>query len=169
MASAKSDTLVICYSRTGHSERVATRLAERLGATVRPLKAPPYKGAFGFLRAAIASLTQRHDLPPQDFGPLDQYKAVVICGPVWTSYPAAPLRALLKRASALPPAVGLFLTAGSESASEKALAIAEEDFGRAFSATAVLANPDEGSEVEDRKLMDFCAALEHSPQATASS
>lgn len=50
------------------------------------------------------------------------YDLVLIGGPIWTSYPALPIRALLAGKPELPERVGLFLTYGGHSSPDKAIA-----------------------------------------------
>ena len=111
------------------------------------------------LRAIFQSLRGHVVSPGVNFSSLAEFERVVICGPVWTSYPATPIRALLRAAHVLPMNVGLCLTSGSRASAEKALKVAEADFGRSFKAKAILANPEEGTADEQRILDKFCAAF----------
>ena len=136
MDAAAPTTAIICYSRSGHSRRVAERLAHALDARLIELNAPVYKGALGYMRAGFQSLRQTGHLAPQSFTTLEDFKRIVLCGPVWTSYPAIPLRALLRSDIPLPRSVSLFLTSGSHSPAQKAFDTAEADLGRPLTATA---------------------------------
>ncbi len=117
-----SKILVLYYSRTGTSAKVAQSLAKALDATVEQISCEKYRGVLGYVRAAYDSLKRR--LPvielPDDYAP-DDYDCLVIGGPIWTSYPAAPLRAFLDDNQRLPQKMALFLTYGGHSPPEKAL------------------------------------------------
>ena len=103
---------IVVYSRSGHSRRLAKKLADTLDATIIELNAPGYKGAFGYMQAGYESLRQTCTLAPQSVTSLSDYDRIILCGPVWTSYPAAPLRGLLRSDITLPESVSLFLTSG---------------------------------------------------------
>ena len=153
-------TNVVFYSRSGHSKRLASRLAADLQTTTIELTAPAYEARFfGYARAGFDSLRQTHALGPQTITSLDACDHVVICGPVWTSYPAVPLRGVLRGGIRLPHLVSLFLTAGSQALAQKAIAVAQADLGRPFVATAALANADEGTAEEERLITTFLSDL----------
>lgn len=156
MQDASSNTGIVFYSRSGHSARLARILAERLNGALIELSAPRYaSGAFGYMRAAYDSLRQKCLLAPQSFASLAKYDQVIFCGPVWTSYPATPIRAVLRTDVGLPQRLGVVLTSGSHSPAQKAWATAEQDLGRSFAAKAVLANSQEGTAKEDQILERF--------------
>lgn len=151
-----SKTAIVVYSYSGHSARLAKRLAEALTAPIIELRAPRYRlGPFGYMRAGFDSLRQAvpkdRDLVPD----LATYSHVILCGPVWTSYPSLPLRAVLSADGVLPHSVALFLTCGGHSPPEKAYAKAKRDLGRPFTATAALTNNAEGTQEEDRIVDEF--------------
>ncbi|MFK7938770.1 MAG: hypothetical protein AB8B82_05285 [Roseovarius sp.] len=156
MEDAAPTTGIVYYSRSGHSKRLAITLAKRLNGTLIPLSDPKYPmGALGYMRAGYDSLRQRCVLAPQRFETLSTFDQIVICGPVWTSYPATPVRALLRTDAGFPVRVALFLTSGSHSPADKAWAVAKQDFRRSFTATAVLGNGLENTDQEAQILDQF--------------
>lgn len=158
--SATGHTAIAVYSYSGHSARLADKLAQALQAHVVELTAPKYRpGAIGYLRAGFDSLRQRIPRDPQSLPDLSGCDRVILCGPVWTSYPSLPLRALLQARDALPPSVSLFLTCGGHSPPEKAYALAEEDLGRSLAVKAALVNGMEGTPDEERILAEFLDAF----------
>ncbi|WP_159807517.1 flavodoxin family protein [Litoreibacter roseus] len=149
-------TGIVFYSRSGYSKRVAQRLADMLNGTLIEIDAPAYKRPIlGYLHAGFDSVRQVCKLPPQTFTPLSDYDRVILCGPVWTSYPATPLRALLRSDPSLPDAVALCLTSGGHSHFQAAVDAGTADLGRAFSAVASFPNEFEGTETEHRILERF--------------
>jgi hypothetical protein len=156
MEATSPNTGIVYYSRSGRSERLATTLSNRLNGTLIEMLAPRYApGIIGYMRAGYDSLRQKCVLEPQSFASLAKFDRVVICGPVWTSYPATPIRALLKSDVGLPQNVSLFLTSGSHSPAEKAWVVAAQDLGRFFLATAVLGNSLEGTDEGQRFIDQF--------------
>ena len=150
---------IVVYSRSGHSRRLAKKLADTLDATIIELNAPGYKGAFGYMQAGYESLRQTCTLAPQSVTSLSDYDRIILCGPVWTSYPAAPLRGLLRSDITLPESVSLFLTSGGNSPAIKAFNAAEADMGHALVAKASLGNSEEGTLQEDRIMKAFLEEL----------
>lgn len=156
-------TAVVYFSITDHSKRAATRLAEMLGATLIALNAPRYApGVLGYIRAGADSLRQKCVHAPQSFTSLTEFDHVVLCGPVWTSYPATPLRALLRSEDILPASVSVFLTSGDHSPAEKAWRTAANDLGRHLIACASLSNSvqdrDEANQVFERFVAELLSS-----------
>jgi flavodoxin len=108
--------LIVFYSRTGTTGRLAAALAQRLDADVAEIRCTRYgHGFFGFLRAAYDSL--RGNMPQVETSQrvTSNYDLVLLGSPIWTSRPAVPLRAFLAGAPDLPGRIGLFLTYGGQS------------------------------------------------------
>lgn len=159
-------TAVVYFSVSEHSKRAAEKLAKALDGDLIALRAPSYRtGVLGYMRAGFDSLRQKCDLAPQDFSTLGDYDRLVLCGPLWTSYPATPLRALLKSDMDMPETIGLFLTSGSHSPAEKAFATAEADLGRPLVVTAELGNSIEDTDHEEEILKRFVDGLTQSRDA----
>lgn len=116
-------TLIVYYSRTGTTRRLATALAGALDAELAEIHCARYRrGWFRYLLAGYDSV--KGNLPPIEvpsvaFG---DYDLVLIGAPVWTSHPALPIRAFLAGAPALPARTALFLTYGGHSPAETAVA-----------------------------------------------
>ncbi len=169
MEATPLNTGIVFYSRSGHSERLASKLSHRLNGTLIRMSAPRYSfGVFGYMRAGYDSLRQNCVLEPQSFASLAKFDQVVICGPVWTSYPATPIRALLRTDVGFPQNVALFLTSSSHSPAQKAWAVAAQDLGRSFVATAMLGNSLEGTDKGQRLIDQFLDELGaiHHPKPT---
>lgn len=122
------DRLVLYYSRTGTTAAVAKVLAGKLGADIAEIACPRYRlGWFRYLRAGYDSI--KGNLPPVEIPPISfaRYRMVVLGAPIWTSYPALPLRAFLSQHKDLGQygdlagRVALFLTYGGHSPPQKAI------------------------------------------------
>lgn len=104
-------TLVIFYSRTGATRGIAEELAHRLDADLAEITSPRFRlNPFGYLRAGFDSV--RGKLPPIDVPALDfsMYDLVLVGAPIWTSYPALPVRSFFANAGALGRETALFFT-----------------------------------------------------------
>ncbi len=120
-------TLIIYYSRTGTTTKVAYALAGALKADVLEIACPRYRlGWFRYLLAGYDSVQGR--LPKIDVKPVDlsQYDCIVLAAPIWTSYPALPLRAFIDQNRPFAQPVALALTFGGHSAPEKAVEMVQD-------------------------------------------
>lgn len=90
-------TLVVFYSRTGTTARVAVKLADALSADLVELRPKaPFAGAFGFLRAGYLGQTRKAaPIEPLPVDPAD-YDLVLVGTPIWSSHIAAPVRAFME-------------------------------------------------------------------------
>ena len=115
-------TLIVYYSRTGTTAKAAYALAGALKADVLEIVCPRYRlGWFRYLLAGYDSVRGR--LPKIDVKPVDlsQYDCIVLAAPIWTSYPALPLRAFIGQNQTFPQHVALVLAFGGHSEPQKAV------------------------------------------------
>ena len=156
------DPLVICYSRSGHSRRVAREIAAQAGAELIEIGTPRYRVPGLWMGRAIWDAARR-SLPPltgivaHDLG---QRPWVAVCGPVWADRPAAPLRSVLTRLGDCAMPVGIVLTCGRSIAQEKSLAACEEALGRPLAASVTVENAEEGTLAYRDRLFGFVRRIE---------
>lgn len=114
-------TLILYYSRTGTTDLVAQALAAELDAKLARITCRKYRGGwFRYLLAGYDSVKGRLpsiEVPDLNFMDFDR---VILGTPIWTSYPALPMRAFLSGRPELPGHISLFLTYGGHSPPEKA-------------------------------------------------
>ncbi len=110
--------LVVHYSRTGRTRRIAEALAEALGADVEPIRDPAdRRGVAGYLRSGLESLLAASgpiERPAHDPG---RYDLVVVGTPVWATGVSTPVRTWLWRERDRISRVAFFLTHGGLGAS----------------------------------------------------
>jgi len=103
--------LVVHYTRTGNTGKVAKEIAEALGAdTETIIDQKNRKGPIGWLGAgkdASKKIPAQIDAPKKD---PSVYELVVIGTPVWAWTVSAPVLAYLKRFSGKFPELAFFLT-----------------------------------------------------------
>jgi flavodoxin len=104
-------TLIVYYSRTGTTEKMANLLAERLGADLEPLVDPTSRaGIKGFWSAAKDARTQATpELGALVHNPED-YDLVLVGTPVWAGTMSVMVRSFLTHCADTLPKVGLFAT-----------------------------------------------------------
>lgn len=108
--------VIVFYSLSGTTRRLAGILAERIGpdAVLAEIGCARYRAGSGlsFARAAVDSLLGlRPPVRPPAADPA-RFDVALIGGPVWAARPATPLVAWLAARPRLPARVGLFLVAG---------------------------------------------------------
>ncbi len=105
--------LVVYYSRSGTTRKVARQIAELLQADVEEIAdTKDRKGLTGWLGSARDALLRRSaDIEPAENDPAD-YDMVLIGTPVWGGTVSSPVRAYLEQQAGRLPEVAFFLTTG---------------------------------------------------------
>lgn len=118
---APKRTLVVCYSLTGHTRRIADEIAAACHADLEEIGEPrPRTGVLGYVRSVLeAALGIAVSLRPGRHAPQD-YGVVVIGTPVWMWNMASPVRAWIHEHRARLPRIACFCTLGG-SGSDKVL------------------------------------------------
>ena len=114
---AKTKTLVVYYSRTGITRRVAESLAALLGGDIEEICEPRSRiGLLAILRSAGQALLKRQATitPPQKDPAL--YDLVIVGTPVWAWSVASPVRSYLAAQRVRLPQVAFFCTLGNTGA-----------------------------------------------------
>lgn len=88
--------LVVYFSLSGNTRKVAKLAVRAAGADVAEVRAPRYgSGSFRFLRAAFDSWRGRLPAIEVSGEPLGKYDFVLLMSPVWAGHAATPMRAYL--------------------------------------------------------------------------
>lgn len=154
-------TLIVYYSRTGTTRRLADALAAELKADVSEIRCGRYRpGGLRYLRAGYDSV--RGNLPPIEMPQKtpSEYDLVLIGAPVWTSYPALPIRAYLDNSPELPTRIALFLTHGGHSPPEKAVEMMTSLLPRQIEAALALNADDVNGDALPEKVRSFADGLQ---------
>jgi len=156
---ADRKTLVVYYSRGGHTEAVAREIARQTGADIEVIDAGSFaRGFLWFLRAGWASLSGRDvTIAPTQHDPRG-FDLVVLATPVWMGRPAPPMRAYLRDHAAALPAIACVMTHGGGDASpafDKFVSLA----GKGPVARVTLSDVERKSGAEPAKILEFIAAL----------
>jgi flavodoxin len=106
-------TLVVYYSLSGNTARVARDLAKLVGADVESLRDTEHGvGFFGYLKAALHAVTGA----PAKLGPLSRnpqdYGLTIVGTPIWAGHMTPAIRAWLDRYRAHLGRVAYFTTCG---------------------------------------------------------
>ncbi len=135
-------TLVVYYSLSGTTRRVAEAVAHELGADFEELRCDRYRmRPVGFIKAGYDSWADRMPAIAPLQHDLAAYDLVVIGGPMWAGRVTTPVRALLRQQAGKLPQVAFLMTLGGAS-SDKALCEMQALATRAPVATLALTDKD---------------------------
>lgn len=111
------DCLLVFYSRTGYTRRVAEQITKQLQCDICDIREQhPRSGVGGYLRSLLEAVSGREPLL-QNHGPDPSRYAVVIVGtPVWASRIASPVRAYLTHHGLGNARIATFCTYGGSGA-----------------------------------------------------
>lgn len=153
------DVLVVYFSRSGYTRKIAEQLAARLGAEQEAIKEQGSRGGWrGYWRSAREAL--RGSLVTIDhstFRPRD-YRLVVLGTPVWAANVSAPVRAYIERHRSEFRSVAHFCTQGG-SGGEKVLRKMTQLCGGKAVATACFNDSDIDSARHADALAAFAARI----------
>ena len=151
--------LVIFYSRSGTTRRIAMDLSAKLGSSVEEIvEGRGRNGIFGYWRSVIEARRQRSaKILPAGNDP-SSFDLVVIGTPVWVWSVSSPVRAYLTANKQRLPAVAFFCTMGG-SGGETALAQMQGIVGKAPRATCAITARDVAAGAEVPKRAGFVEAL----------
>lgn len=151
--------LIIYFSRTGRTRKVAKAIQEATGFDLEEIKEKAGRGGpLGWLKSGMEST--RRMLPqimPLTHDP-SQYDITVIGTPIWASNMSSPIRAFLTEYKNKINQIALFCT-GDGDEPEKVFNPISELLGKAPQATLGLVGPDREEEVASLKIQEFAAKL----------
>ncbi|MFN3232006.1 MAG: flavodoxin family protein [Alphaproteobacteria bacterium] len=157
-------TLIIFYSRTGTTGKVASALAGRLDADLVEIRCDRFRpGPIRYLSAGYHSV--KGNLPEIEVPEIKGgYDLVLIGTPIWTSYPSLPVRAFLANQPVLPDRLGLFVTYGGQSDPEIAFNGMADALGHSVEGTLALKADQVEGPGYDEALDGFVEMLTKSEQ-----
>jgi flavodoxin len=105
--------LVVYYSWTGNTAKVANVIAEVLSADIEQIHdVKPRSGQFAFVATAFASLLHRSAPIVQPLKGVADYDVVILGCPVWASNMATPMRTYITQEKPGIKKIALFCTLG---------------------------------------------------------
>jgi flavodoxin len=154
-----SKTLVVYYSRTGTTRRLAEALAKVLHADIEPIiDTTRRSGIIGYLRSLAESLQKRGaSIEPTKTDPRS-YDLVLIGTPIWAWLVSSPVRSYLAANREVLPNVAFFCTMGGQGdkrSFEEMKAIA----GKAPIASCAVTARDVASEAYGARIAQFVEQL----------
>lgn len=164
---ASKRILVVCYSRTGNTARVAKDVATRLGADIERLRDIQHgPGFFGQVAGAFHALRQTPArIGTLQYDPTD-YALTIVGTPVWVGQMSPAVRAYLQSVKDRLRNVAFFVTSGDTDVN-KLIPSVEAVMGRAIVARAgFTARELADVAVYQGKVSAFVESLDGSPTST---
>jgi len=152
-------TLVVYFSRSGHTEQVAGEIARRCSADLETIReARDRTGVWGYCRAAWDALVRA---APPVLAPVRdpaQYDLVVIGTPIWNFQLAPPVRSYAKQQAARFKQVAFFCTEGG-SGDKNAFDELSRICGKSPISTMVVTESQLPEPAHSQRLQGFVAQL----------
>jgi flavodoxin len=109
-----SKTLVVFYSRSGTTQRIAEALSRSLKCDLEEITEPkPRTGFLGYIRSLLEASRMRPSTILPKKHEVSSYDLVVIGTPVWAWSLSSPVRAYLVATASQLPEVAFFCTLGA--------------------------------------------------------
>ena len=156
--------LVVYYSRTGNTQKVAEDIARRLHADSERVTTPNnYEGLFGLYRGVRDAIKRRPVLINPMVKDPAGYGLVVIGTPIWGKEASLPMKTWLRQyGGKLPARVAYFCTAAGDPAQEHCFESMQSLTGKQPIATLGLQSSllkASKKDIYEKRLSDFLAAL----------
>lgn len=149
--------LVVYFSRSGNTAKLASQLAEKLNADVSPILEPRQRNGFmGFMRSIFEAITGRRPLiRPPEIQPAG-YELVAVGTPVWAGHVSSPVRSYLGNYGPHCKRLAFFCTMGGSGA-EKVFAEMAQLSGAKPLATLAVSDKqlNAGAHSQDIKLIAY--------------
>ncbi len=148
-------TLIIYFSRTGMTRKVAENLRTKLNADIEEIKDPTDRaGVVGYFRCGKESI-KKILAPIEDIkSDLTTYDLVIIGTPIWGWNMSSPIRAFATRYADRLPRIAVFCTQGGSGA-DKAVAEIETLVGKKSLSSVAINNKEMNSGQFETKLEKF--------------
>jgi hypothetical protein len=165
--SAPGRILVVYYSRSGTTRRIAELLASELGADIEAIREPgatearaARAGARGYVRSLLDALRHRQVKVAPPLHDLSAYDLVIVGTPVWASCASAPAIAWLKAQGPRIRHLALFCTLGARG-SRSAFEQMTKAAGKAPLGVCAITAHDLRRRIDGTKRQGFCQKVRH--------
>jgi len=154
-------SLVVYYSRTGLTKKVARRLAVELGAeTEEIIDKKDRSGALGYLLSGREAMQKKlADIEPLKLDPAN-YDLVIIGTPTWAYSMSCAVRTYLTEQSGRLQQVAFFATHGGDGG-QRAVSLMEELSGKKARASLVVTSKEAVKDSYQEKLKMFIKELKN--------
>ncbi len=151
--------LVLYYSRSGNTRKVAQAISDSLHCEIDEIKTPVSydKGALGYAKALYHALVKKRVEIYSISKKLGQYDLIIIGGPVWGGAMAPPIRSFLSQNKSQLKTVAYFLTQGGTDPRESVLKEMQHEAGEAHLASIVIPDRDLKNSIYKKAVETFAS------------
>ncbi len=154
-----SDTLIVYFSRTGHTRKVAEEIARQTGCDTEEIhELRSRRGLFGYFRSGKEALREEVVEIGQTSRDPFRYDLVIVGTPVWAGNMSSPVRSYVARNQGRFRDVAFFCTQGG-SGSDKVFARLGALTGKSPLATLVVLQREARSNALGGKVAGFVESL----------
>jgi flavodoxin len=151
--------LIVYYSRTGVTKKIAEYLKEKLNADIEEvLSVTDRSGLVGYMLCAREATQKKSAQISELLKDPAKYDLMVVGGPIWAWNLSSPVRAVLENNKEKFKKIAGFFTMG-DSGDDKAFASMEKITGKNLIAKLAITTKDINSEAYKEKVEAYCATL----------
>lgn len=153
--------LVVYYSRTGNTKKVAEEIARLLDGDLKEIRsAVAYpEGFFGFTKALYHSISKKNIGIESSFSGFEKYDLVVVGGPMWAGSVSSPMRRFLNLYSGQMKNIAYFFTQGGHTNPDKMAQEVQSVVGKKLISILSISAMDFRTESFRKKAKKFCEEL----------
>ena len=149
------NTLVVYFSRTGSTRKIAQAIADQLGCPIEEITEPKgRKGSIGFMRSGYQAYRQKSSKINPVAAKMKDFDMVIVGTPLWAGRLSSPVRAFLIQHGKDIKKAAFFCTKAS-SEPERVFEAMQSLVGKAPVATLDLKTEEVAKQEYDEKLNDF--------------
>ena len=152
--------LVVYYSRSGITKKVAIELAQALGCDIEELvDTQKRSGLFGWIRSGRQAMKEKLTTLQPLKKDITQYDIVIVGGPIWASKMSVPVRTFIAQNKDKMKEVAFFFTSGGKDNEPKIFPAMEQFCGKRPRATLGLRTVEVKKDQYKEKVQAFAKAL----------
>ncbi|MDD4974561.1 MAG: flavodoxin [Bacteriovorax sp.] len=153
--------LVIYYSNSGYTKKLAKEISRNLNCDIEEIKTPvSYAGFFGYQRALLQAIFKRvPKIKKLKHNPAD-YDLVIVGGPVWGGAVSGPIRSFLAEYRDNLKDVAFFLTQGGQYGRGKVFEQMEQVSGKNPMAYLAVTDKELSNGVFRERILYFLSELQ---------
>lgn len=153
------NTLVVYFSRTGNTKKVAEKIAKELGSDIEEIKeGRDRKGFLGYMRSGKEASMKSRPKIDEPVKKVKEYDVVIIGTPVWSWSVSSPVRSYIHKVRDDFKGVAFFCTMGG-SGGKNAFKAMEDAASMVPKATLELMQKEVMADAFDKKVKDFAEKL----------
>jgi flavodoxin len=150
--------LIVVYSRSGHTQKVAEAIAAASGWPLAMIECPSHRGLLAYPRLVLEVFAGIGPRIKYDGPPPSEFDLVILGAPIWAAHIASPMRSFAQEYAGQFKEVAFFCCMGG-SGSDRAFAELEKFFEKKPLATVAIKDEELGTETYRERTREFADRL----------